>query len=99
MNLGNDKALWLLFLVPVVLAPVYAWCFWRKAQALRVLADLLPERVASLLSVNGLREDVGVAYATVRDWMGITAPIGRPERPHPTRYDRPASDHRIGRET
>ena len=27
MNLGNDKALWLLFLVPAVLMPVYAWCF------------------------------------------------------------------------
>ena len=38
-------------------------------QAVRVLADLLPERVGSLLSVNSLREDVGVAYATVRDWV------------------------------
>ena len=38
-------------------------------QALRVLADLLPERVASPLSINSLREDVGVAYATVRDWI------------------------------
>jgi predicted AAA+ superfamily ATPase len=40
-------------------------------QALRVLADLLPERVGSLLSINSLREDVGVAYATVRDWVSI----------------------------
>jgi len=40
-------------------------------QALRVLADLLPDRVGSLLSINSLREDVGVAYATVRDWIGI----------------------------
>lgn len=38
-------------------------------QAVQVLADLLPERVGSLLSVNSLREDVGVAYATVRDWI------------------------------
>ena len=36
-----------------------------------MLADLLPERVGSLLSVNSLREDVGVAYATVRDWIGL----------------------------
>lgn len=41
----------------------------RDVQALRVLVDLLPERVGSLLSVNSLREDVGVAYATVRDWV------------------------------
>lgn len=40
-------------------------------QALRVLVDLLPEKVGSLLSVNSLREDVGVAYATVRDWILI----------------------------
>ncbi|MBN2360874.1 MAG: ATP-binding protein [Deltaproteobacteria bacterium] len=40
-------------------------------QAMRVLVDLLPERVCSLLSVNSLREDVGVAYATVRDWIGL----------------------------
>ncbi|HEX9594401.1 MAG TPA: AAA family ATPase [bacterium] len=43
----------------------------RDLQALRVLVDLLPERVGSLLSVNSLREDVGVAYATVRDWLGV----------------------------
>jgi uncharacterized protein len=40
-------------------------------QAVRILADLLPARVGSLLSVNSLREDVGVAYATVRDWMSV----------------------------
>ncbi len=40
-------------------------------QALRVLMDLLPERVGSLLSINSLREDVGVAYATVRDWVAL----------------------------
>ncbi|MBI3184315.1 MAG: DUF4143 domain-containing protein [Myxococcales bacterium] len=38
-------------------------------QAVRVLADLLPERVGSLLSVNSLREDVGVSYGTVRAWL------------------------------
>lgn len=43
----------------------------RDIEALRVLTDLLPERVGSLLSVNALREDVGVAYATVRDWIAV----------------------------
>ena len=38
MNLGNDRALWLLFVVPVVLLPVYIWCFWQKAKALKILA-------------------------------------------------------------
>jgi Ca-activated chloride channel family protein len=40
MNLGNDKALWLLFVIPAVLVPVYAWCFWKKATALKVLASM-----------------------------------------------------------
>ncbi len=40
MNLGNDKALWLLFIIPAVLLPVYGWCFYRKASALKVLASM-----------------------------------------------------------
>jgi predicted AAA+ superfamily ATPase len=39
--------------------------------AMRVLADLLPERIGSLLSMNSLREDVGVAYGTVRSWLKV----------------------------
>ncbi len=38
---------------------------------LQVLADLLPERVGSLLSVNALQQDVGAAYATVRAWLQV----------------------------
>lgn len=38
---------------------------------LRVLADLLPDRIGSLLSINALREDVGAAYATVRSWIQV----------------------------
>lgn len=38
-------------------------------QALLVLVTLLPERVGSLLSLNALREDVGVAYGTIRGWL------------------------------
>ncbi len=40
-------------------------------RAFQVLAELLPERVGSLLSINSLREDVGKAYATVRSWYQI----------------------------
>ena len=39
--------------------------------AFRLLADLLPERVGSALSINALREDVGKAYATVRSWYQV----------------------------
>ncbi len=43
--------------------------------ALTVLCDFLPSRVGSLLSINNLREDVGVAYATVRDWIQVLATL------------------------
>jgi hypothetical protein len=43
----------------------------RDIQAMRVLADLLPERVGSRLSINNLHQDVGVAFATVRDWVHV----------------------------
>jgi hypothetical protein len=43
----------------------------RDLQAMRVLVDLLPERVGSRLSINSLHEDVGAAFATVRDWIQI----------------------------
>jgi predicted AAA+ superfamily ATPase len=33
------------------------------------LASLLPERVGSLLSLNALREDLGVAFNTVQGWL------------------------------
>ncbi len=43
--------------------------------ALRVLADLLPERVGSLLSINSLREDLGAAHGTVQAWVETFASL------------------------
>lgn len=37
--LGNEKALWLLFLIPLVVVPAYVWCFYKKNRALKVFAD------------------------------------------------------------
>ena len=37
--------------------------------AFRVLLDLIPEKIGSLFSFHSLKEDVGVAYATLRDWV------------------------------
>lgn len=39
MNLGNYRALWLLFAVPVILIPAYLWCFRQKFRTLRILAS------------------------------------------------------------
>jgi len=35
----------------------------------RALLDLIPEKVGSLFSFHSLKEDIGVAYATLRDWV------------------------------
>jgi predicted AAA+ superfamily ATPase len=47
----------------------------KDLEALRVLCDFLPQRVGSLLSINNLRQDVGVAYATVRSWVEILSQL------------------------
>jgi len=39
--------------------------------ALQVLVELLRVRVGSLLSLNGLREDLNVAHKTVSQWMDV----------------------------
>ena len=41
----------------------------RNLELIKLLVELLPARVGSPLSINSLREDLRVAYATVRDWM------------------------------
>lgn len=41
----------------------------RDLELLRVLVELLPDRVGSPLSLNSLREDLEIAYATIREWV------------------------------
>jgi len=43
----------------------------RNLELIKLLMELLPERVGSPLSLNSLREDLQVAYATVREWMAV----------------------------
>lgn len=43
----------------------------RDLSLLEMLTHLLPERVGSPLSINALREDLGLAFETVRDWLGV----------------------------
>lgn len=38
---------------------------------MEVLADLLPERVGSLLSINSLREDLEVSHKAVSHWLDV----------------------------
>lgn len=43
----------------------------RELSLIEMLANLLPERVGSPLSLNSMREDLGVAFETVRSWVGV----------------------------
>jgi len=77
MNLGNDKALWLLFAVPVVLVPAYIWCFWRKAQTLRVLAS--SEMLRKINSAVSLRKQVFKAALLIVAFTGIVLALTQPK--------------------
>ncbi len=43
----------------------------REISLLEHLSLLIPERIGGLLSLNSLREDVGVAFETIRDWLAL----------------------------
>ncbi len=43
----------------------------KEVSQLHLLAQLLPDRVGSLLSLNNLRQDLSVAYETADKWITI----------------------------
>ncbi|MFC2173617.1 ATP-binding protein [Acidobacteriota bacterium] len=43
----------------------------RDLSSIQILADLLPDRVGSLLSLNALREDLEVSHRAVTHWMDV----------------------------
>ncbi len=76
MNLGDDRALWLLFAVPVILVPAYIWCFWRKTGALRVLAstDMLKKINASV----SIKKQIFKAFLLISAFVIIVLALTRP---------------------
>jgi Ca-activated chloride channel family protein len=77
MNLGNDKALWLLFAVPVVLVPVYLWCFWQKAKALKILAS--NEMLKKINVAVSLKKQIFKALLLVAGFISITIALTEPK--------------------
>ena len=43
----------------------------REVSQLQLLANILPERVGSILSIANLRQDLSVAFETADKWVGI----------------------------
>jgi Ca-activated chloride channel family protein len=77
MNLGNDKALWLLFAVPVVLLPVYVWCFWQKALALKVLAS--SETLKKINNTVSIKKQIFKALLLLAAFVSIVVALTEPK--------------------
>jgi len=77
MNLGNDKALWLLFVVPAALLPAYAWCFWRKGAALRILAN--NEMLKKINTSVSLKKQIFKALLLVLGFVSIALSLTEPK--------------------
>lgn len=91
MNLGNDKALWLLFAVPVVLLPAYVWCFWRKAKALRILAS--HEMLHKISASVSLKKQIFKASLLVLGFASIVLALTEPKwNPQPQQIKRQGRD-------
>jgi len=48
----------------------------RNIELIKLLIELLPARVVSPLSLNSLREDLQVAYATLQEWISVSFVMG-----------------------
>jgi len=77
MNLGNDKALWFLFAVPAVLLPVYIWCFWQKARALRVLAS--NEMLKKINNSVSLKKQIFKALLLLGAFVSVVGALTEPK--------------------
>ena len=77
MNLGNDKALWFLFAVPALLLPVYVWCFWQKARALRVLAS--SEMLKKINNSVSLKKQLLKALLLLAAFVSVVGALTEPK--------------------
>jgi len=69
--------LWFLFAVPAVLLPVYIWCFWRKARALRVLAS--SEMLKKINNAVSLKKQMFKALLLLAAFVSIVVALTEPK--------------------
>ncbi len=75
--LGNYHALWLLFIIPTLLVPLYAWSFGRKARALKVLAT--HEMLRKINRGVSLKRQLGKATVLVLAFTTIVVALTEPK--------------------
>jgi Ca-activated chloride channel homolog len=80
-KIGNYDALWLLFLVPLLLVPLYLWCFYRKDRALRQLADsvTLPRINTQVSTSRQILKAVLLIAAFIMITIALTEPGWNPQ--------------------
>ncbi len=91
MNIGNDRALWLLFVVPAVLLPAYIWCFWQKTKALSTLAcNVMLKKINVSVS---LKKQVFKAFLLIAGFISIVIALTEPKwNPQAQRIKRQGRD-------
>ncbi len=91
MNLGNYSALWFLFVVPLVLAPAYVWCFWRKARTLRILAS--HEMLSKINGAVSLKKQMFKASLLIMAFASVVVALTEPKwNPQPQQIKRKGRD-------
>ena len=91
MDLGNTKALWLLFMVPVVLVPLYLWCFYRKRQMLKILAS--NEMLKKINESVSLRKQILKSLLLIAAFISIVVALTEPRwNPKPEKIKRKGRD-------
>jgi Ca-activated chloride channel family protein len=91
MNLGNDRALWLLFTVPAVLVPAYLWCFWRKADMLKILAS--SEMLKKINISVSMQKQILKAFLLIAAFTSIVLALTEPKwNPQPQKIKRKGRD-------
>jgi len=91
MNLGNDKALWLLFVVPAVLLPAYIWCFWQKSRALKILASI--EMLKKINRSVSIKKQVVKSLILIVAFICIVTALTEPKwNPQPQKIKRRGRD-------
>jgi Ca-activated chloride channel family protein len=69
--------LWFLFAVPAILLPVYIWCFWQKARALRVLAS--SEMLKKINNSVSFRKQILKALLLLAAFVSVVGALTEPK--------------------
>ena len=89
--LGNDTALWFLFLVPGVILPVYIWNFVRKKRALHLLAQ--HEMLGKINRTVSLKRQIFKAAMITLGFTSVVIALTQPKwNPQPQQIKRQGRD-------